>query len=58
MNDVACVELQGSPTPRSWREMSMVMIPKPGKDHKPVKGWRPIALANTIGKLADKLVAE
>jgi len=33
------------------------MIPKPGKDHTAVKGWRPIVLANTVGKLAEKLVA-
>jgi len=36
----------------------MVMIPKPGRDHSKVKGWRPIVLSNTVGKLADKLVAE
>jgi len=36
----------------------MIMIPKPGWDHSKVKGWRPIVLSNTVGKLADKLVAE
>jgi len=41
-----------------WRQMEMVMIPKLGKDHRKVKGWRPIVLLNTVGKLADKLVAE
>jgi len=41
-----------------WRQMEMVMIPKPGRDHKKVKGWRQIVLLNTMGKLADKLVAE
>ena len=34
------------------------MIPKPGKDRTLVKSWRPITLSNTIGKLAEKLVAE
>ena len=43
--------------PEEWRNMKMVMIPKPGKDHTTVKGWRPIVLANTVGKLAEKLVA-
>jgi len=43
--------------PESWRDMKMVMIPKLGKDHTAVKGWRPIVLANTIGKLAEKVVA-
>ena len=28
--------------PEEWRLLKMVMIPKPGKDHKRVKGWRPI----------------
>jgi len=36
----------------------MVMIPKPGKDHTRVKGWRPIVLANIVGKLAEKLIAQ
>jgi len=36
----------------------MVMIPKPGKDHGSVKGWRPIVLAQTAGKLADKVIAD
>ena len=39
-------------------EMIMVMIPKLGRDHKKVKGWRPIVLANTVGKLGEKLIAE
>jgi len=34
------------------------MIPKPGKDHKSTKGWRPINLINCIGKLEEKVVAE
>ena len=33
------------------------MIPKPNKDHKLAKGWRPIVLANTCGKLVEKCVA-
>jgi len=43
--------------PEEWRKMKMVMIPKPGKDHTVVKGWRPIVLANTVGKLGEKLIA-
>ena len=39
------------------RGMTMVMIPKPGKEHSRVKGWRPIVLLNVLGKLADKVVA-
>jgi len=33
------------------------MIPKPGKDRTKVKGWRPIVLTNTVGKLGEKVMA-
>jgi len=33
------------------------MIPKPGKDHREAKAWRPINLINCVGKLAEKVVA-
>ena len=41
-----------------WREMTMVMIQKPGWDKTMVKGWRPMVLINVIGKLADKVIGE
>ena len=44
--------------PPQRRDARIIMIPKPGKDHARVKSWRPITLSNTIGKLAEKLVAE
>jgi len=44
--------------PEEWRELEMVMLPKPGKDHTKVKGWCPIVLANTVGKLAEKIIAQ
>ena len=43
--------------PTATRDLNMIMVPKPAQDHSEVKGWRPIVLANTTGKLADKLVA-
>ena len=44
--------------PYEWQESKVVMIPKPGKDHQQVKGWRPINLINCIGKLSEKVVAD
>jgi len=44
--------------PNHARDLPMVMIPKPGKDHKTVKGWRPIVLAQAAGKLTDKVIAD
>ena len=40
------------------RGMKMLMIPKPGKRHDDLKGFRPIVLAQTVGKLSDKVVAD
>ena len=44
--------------PPKLRAVQITMIPKPEKDRALVKSWRPITLSNTIGKLAEKLVAE
>ena len=43
--------------PIEFQLSKVVMIPKPGKDHKHVKGWRPINLINCVGKLGEKVVA-
>jgi len=58
LEDIAQVVVNMDRMPEEWRGMKMVMISKPGKDHTAVKGWRPIVLTNTVGKLAKKLVAE
>ena len=57
LEDVAQCGSLRSEQPQEWKEARIVMIPKPGKDLSTVKGWRPITLANTVGKLAEKLVA-
>ena len=44
--------------PECWREMRMVLIPKPGKDLTMTKNWRPLNLINCMGKLAEKVVAD
>ena len=43
--------------PEKARDMKIVMIPKPGKNQAEVKGWRPIVLAQTVGKVVDKAIA-
>jgi len=60
IEDVAQVASEEHATrmPENWRKLKMIMLPKPGKDHSRVKGWRPIVLANTVGKLAEKIVAQ
>ena len=44
LQDIAHELLCGT-LPAEWKEMRVVMIPKPGKDHKQAKNWRPIVLA-------------
>ena len=39
------------------RDITVVMIPKGGKDLSRAKGWRPIVLINCLLKLMDKVVA-
>ena len=39
------------------RDITVVMIPKIGKDLTQAKGWRPIVLINCLLKLMDKVVA-
>ena len=60
LEDVVQVAEEGMKTrvPEEWRDMKMVMIPKPGNDQTAVKGWRPIVLANAVGKLAEKIIGQ
>ena len=46
------------PVPGRLREMAMVTIPKPGKNYKILKGWRPPVLGNCVTKLSEKAVSE
>jgi hypothetical protein len=44
--------------PRSWREATTVIIPKPNKpNYSSIKVYRPIVLLNCIGKILEKLMA-
>lgn len=42
--------------PQAWKEALVTLIPKPGKDPTTFKGYRPISLLSTIGKLFDKIM--
>ena len=44
--------------PRSWREATGAIVPKPKKaDYTAVKSYRIVSLLNCMGKVAEKLVA-
>ena len=50
-------ELSNGIMPEEWQACKVVMISKPGKDHREGRAWRPINLINCVGKLAGKVVA-
>lgn len=43
--------------PDQWRNMRVVLIPKPGQDLTQTKNWSLLNLINCIGKLGEKVVA-
>ena len=50
--------LSGGYIPDRWRDMRVVLIPKPGRDLTQTKNWRPQNLINCVGKLGEKVVAD
>ena len=50
--------LRGGYIPDRWRDMRVVLIPKPGRDLTQTKNWRPPNLMNCMGKLGEKVVAD
>ena len=42
--------------PPSWREALVIPIPKPGKDLKDPKNYRPIALTSCLCKTMERMV--
>ena len=42
--------------PNSFKNGTMILIPKPGKDLSNPASYRPITLLNTIGKLYGKII--
>ena len=47
---------QNSSFPDSWRQATIIPIPKPRKDHTNPNNYRPISLTNCFCKLMEKLV--
>ena len=41
--------------PAQWKTKTVTMIPKVGKDHKTLKGYRPLSLTSCIGKLCENV---
>ena len=46
--------LRGGYIPDRWRDMRVVLIPKPGRDLTQTKNWRPLNFINSMGSLGRK----
>jgi ribonuclease HI len=46
----------GGSFPPSWREATVIPIPKPGKDHSDPGNYRPIALTSCLCKTMERMV--
>ena len=42
--------------PKSWKEATIIPIPKPGKDHSDPSNYRPIALTSCICKTMERMI--
>ena len=43
--------------PSKWKKAKTILIPKPGKDIKQAKNYRPISLLSCLGKLLERIIA-
>ena len=43
--------------PEDWTHSFLKALPKPGKDHKKLNGYRILTMQNTVGKLMERIIA-
>merc|ERR1712121_339 len=42
--------------PEDWTHSFLKPLPKPGKDHKKLNGYRILTMQNTVGKLMENII--
>ena len=50
--------LRSGYVPLGWKQVTVSMLPKPKKDHKDPKNYRPLSLTSCIGKICECFVKE
>jgi hypothetical protein len=43
--------------PAAWKNAKTILIPKPGKDVRQAKNYRPISLLSCLGKVLERIIA-
>lgn len=56
LNNIFNLCLTAGYFPDEWKKAVVIAIPKPGKDHKLVSGYRPISLLSTLSKIFEKSI--
>ena len=54
---VLCSCLKLGYFPSAWKTAKTILIPKPGKDTREAKNFRPISLLSCLGKLLERILA-
>ena len=49
--------LESGTIPDEWLHSYLMPLPKPGKDHTKLNGYRIITMQNTVGKVLEKVIA-
>ena len=49
--------LENGNIPADWTHSFLIPLPKPGKDHRQLNGYRILTMQNTVGKLMESMVA-
>jgi hypothetical protein len=49
--------LMNGEVPTDWRDCNLAILPKPGKDHTKLKGYRVITMSNVWIKMCEKVAA-
>ena len=44
--------------PQNWKNITTIMIPKPGKNRHDIKNYRPISLINCLEKILEKIITD
>lgn len=56
LNNIYTAYLRLSYLPKLWKNATIVMIPKPSKDHNAPKNHRPISLLSTMAKVFERII--